>query len=173
MVKHDRDKHYADKPKVIPSSILLTTITARSYAVEVGIPTTTLLDFVKRVVDRLPNYIECVHAPSGRQYVVANPVNTSENFAEQWTDAHYNEFRAWHQKLSAWLGALQNTRGKGADVMLTELSARLGKDGVIKAANSVGMDTRALQESGKIRVDGKGMVGTLGTLIPKTVNFGA
>src|SRR5206468_12180478 len=97
----------------------------------------------------------------------------SENFAEKWTEDHYNEFRAWHRKLTSWLSALQNTRGKGADVMLTELSARLGKERVIKAANSVGVDTSALHEAGKVRVNATGTLGGIGTAIPKTVNFGA
>jgi hypothetical protein len=172
MMKHDRDKHYADNPKLIPSSILLTTITAHSYAAEVQTQAASLLEFVHNVIDRLPNYIQCVQLPKGRQYIVVNPTNDSENFAEKWTEDHYNEFRAWHRKLVGWVTALQNTRGKGADVMLTELSARLGKDRVIKAANSVGIETRALQEAGKVRVDVTGTLGLIGTSIPKTVNFG-
>lgn len=173
MMKHDRDKHYADNPKLIPSSILLTTITAQSYAAEVQTQAASLLEFVRSVIDCLPNYIQCVQLPKGCQYVVVNPTNDSENFAEKWTEDHYNEFRAWHRKLAGWVTALQNTRGKGADVMLTELSARLGKDRVIRAANSVGVDTRALQEAGKVRVDVTGTLGLIGTAIPKTVNFGA
>ena len=173
MLKHDRDEHYGDKPKLVPCSILLTTITARSYAAEVGIPATSLLDFVRKVVDRLPSYIGCVQTRNGQEYVVVNPVNKDENFAEKWTAHYYNEFRSWHQKVSQWLGALQNTLGKGTDVMLTELSARLGKDRVITAANSVGIDTRKLQESGKVRVDSKGTLGAIGTVVPRTINFGA
>src|SRR5206468_8189082 len=66
LVKHDRDKHYANNLKVAPSSILVTTITAQSYAAEVRIRAATLLEFVRNVVDQLPNYIECIQLPRGR-----------------------------------------------------------------------------------------------------------
>ena len=81
MLKHDRDEHYGDKPKLVPCSILLTPITARWYAAEVGIPATSLLDFVPKVVDRLPSYIGCVQTRNGQEYVVVNPVNKDENFS--------------------------------------------------------------------------------------------
>lgn len=173
MLKHDRDNHYLDTPELIPSSILLTTITARTYAAEVGIRVTNLLEFVHRIVSRLPTYIDVVEFGGHRRFSVPNPVNREENFAEKWTDAHYNEFRSWHSKVVTWLATLRNTRGKGADVMLTELSARLDKQRVIRAANSVGIDTRRLQEAERIRVDKKGTLGLIGTTVPRTINFGA
>ena len=53
--------------------------------------------------------------------------------------------------------------------MLTELSARLGKDRVITAANSVGIDTRKLQESGMVRVPPIRTPVAIGTVVPRTI----
>jgi hypothetical protein len=79
----------------------------------------------------------------------------------------------WHGELSAWLAALEATRGRGVDKMLTELQAKFDHEQVKRAANSLGADTRFLHESGKLRMDNlTGKVGMIGSAIPKTINFG-
>jgi hypothetical protein len=173
LLKHDRDKYYENRQGLVPSSILLTTITAHSYsrAVRTGFP--SLIHFVRKVVGDIPIFIERSHDGTRMRYRVANPVHTTENFAERWTDQHYVEFMQWHSQLAAYLNSLEDSRGKGVDVMLNALSARYGEDSIKRAANSLGVDTRILHEAGLLRMSpSTGAVGAVGSMIPRTVNFG-
>jgi hypothetical protein len=173
MLKHDRDKFFQTKAEFRPSSILLTTLTANSYDAAVGFRFPSLLSFVRSVILKIPNYIETSEISGRTKYAVTNPVNSRENFAERWTDQHYKQFKAWHRELCAWIEALESTRGRGADVMLRELSGRFGDDPVKRAANSLGADTRFLHESGRLRMDNAtGRLGAVGSVIPRTINFG-
>src|ERR1039457_1572694 len=173
MVKHDRDKYFEHKEDLLPSSILLTTLTAQSYEASIATATPSLLALVRKVIANIPRFITRVPAGNRAIYSVANPVRRDENFAERWTDQHYNEFMRWHAQMFGSLQSLEATRGKGADVMLNELSARYGEDRVRRAANSLGVETRKLHESGRLHMDNiTGAVGIIGSAIPKTINFG-
>jgi hypothetical protein len=173
MLKHDRDKYFQDQSDLRPSSILLTTLSAKSYDAAVAYPCGSLLSLVRTVIVRIPNYIDRAKISGRTRYVVLNPVNLNENFAERWTEQHYNAFMSWHGEVCAWLAALEATRGRGVDKMLTELQAKFDDKQVKRAANSLGADTRFLHESGKLRMDNlTGKVGMIGSAIPKTINFG-
>lgn len=172
-LKHDRDKYYQDKGALIPSSILLTTLTAKSYDASVKTAAPSLLALVHRIIAGIPGFIGRIPAGNRTIYSIINPVNHNENFAERWTDRHYVEFTRWHSQLFASLQALEATRGKGVDVMLNELSTTFGEARVKRAANSLGVDTRKLHEAGKLRIDTvRGAVGAAGSVIPRTINFG-
>ncbi len=84
LLKRDRDEYYDSKAINRPSSILLTTLTAKSYAAAVGSQWQTLLDFVIHVVSKLQYSIVASATPGGERYSVPNPVNSEENFAEAW-----------------------------------------------------------------------------------------
>ena len=173
MLKHDRDKYFQSKPELRPSSILLTTLTARSYDMAVEFRFPSLLSFVRKVVFGIPNYIQTSEISGRTRYIVINPVNSRENFAERWTHRHYEAFMAWHREVCAWIDAVEATRGRGADVMLHQLSAKFGDDRVRRAANSLGADTRLVHEAGKLRMDNMtGKLAAVGSAIPRTINFG-
>lgn len=173
MLKRDRDEHFQNDEKHRPSSILLTTITTHSYLAALDVPVSSLLEFVVKVVAGLPNHIEISGPPGQRKFRVDNPVNLSENFADNWAMEHYRRFQQWHSKALVGLQQLMESKGLGVDVMLNRLSSSFGKERVVRAANALGVDTRALYEGGKLRVNGdRGQIGLVGTLIPKTINFG-
>jgi len=171
MVKRDRDKYFQDDPVHRPSSILLTTIIAQSYSSLVGQTVGDLLEFVVKVVEKLPEYIYVVNAPNSRKFSVPNPVNTQENFTESWTEEHYRRFLFWHKRTTSGLQSLQQSKGLGTDVMLKSLSENFGNEQVVRAAQALGADTNALHDAGKLRAIG-GTLGTVGTAIPKTIFFG-
>jgi len=171
MLKRDRDIHFEKDPNHRPSSILLTTITTRSYESMAHEPVEGLLEFVVRVVAKLPEYIYITHTPAGQKFTVQNPVNILENFAENWTHEHYARFMVWHKRALTGLQAVQGSKGLGADVMINRLSASFGNDSVLKAARALGADTKALHETGKLRVVG-GLTGAAGIKVPGTINFG-
>lgn len=172
MLKRDRDAYFQNDTTHRPSSILLTTITAKSYESLVLQPVEDLLDFVVKVVAKMPEYIEVVDASGSRKFSVPNPVNADEeNFAENWTEEHYLRFLTWQKRIANSLQKIQQSKGLGADVMLSRLSETFGNEDVVKAARTLGADTNTLHDAGKLRVAG-GVVGAIGAKIPITINFG-
>lgn len=173
MLKRNRDEHFQNDADHRPSSILLTTIVTHSYLESIKTPASSLLDFVLRVIEKLPSYVREVGFGDGRRYSVINPVNPSENFAEGWTHEHYNRFTAWHRLTAQRLNLLPESRGRGVDVMLANLAESFGKERVVAAANSLGVETNDFHRSGALRVDRmSGRVGASGSIVPATVYFG-
>jgi len=172
MLKHDRNDHFQNDTAHRPSSILLTTITTKSYLESVNRPVDDLLEFVINVVKGLPEFIYMTGIESVQKYHVLNPVNPNENFAECWTGEHYVRFLMWQKRAVARLEKLQQAKGRGTDVMMNRLSETFGNNQVIKAARALGVDANALHDAGELRVSA-GVVGTAGASIPATINFGS
>ena len=177
MLKRDRDEYFQDDAAHRPSSILFTTIITHSYSSLVNQPVGDLLEFVVKVVEKLPEFVFVTSTPGSQKFHVDNPVNSQENFAENWSEEHYKRFRIWHKRVTFSLQQLQQSKGLGKDEMFkrlveSSLGKSFGNERVIRAANALGADTSALHEAGKLRVAG-GTVGAVGTAIPKTIYFGS
>jgi len=173
LLKRDRDEHFQNDLDHRPSSILLTTLTARAYSAEVMIPAARLFEFVIRVVARLGEFIVVDRRPGFLPYRVANPVNEQENFAEKWTRVHYDAFTRWQAGLLRRLRSIADAKGQGMDLMLNRLGEGFGKERVIAAANALGADTSRLHQAGKLRVVGaSGLVGLAGTAMGSTIYHG-
>jgi hypothetical protein len=99
----------------------------------------------------MPEYIVVVNAPGSRKFSVLNPVNLGENFAESWTEEHYQRFLIWHKRFAAVLQKVHYSKGLGlgTDEMLKNLAETFGNDRVIRAAKELGADTNALHDAGK------------------------
>ncbi|SCL26245.1 hypothetical protein GA0070624_3268 [Micromonospora rhizosphaerae] len=74
-LKRHRDIYFSDDPSNRPSSIIITTLAARSYE-----PGGDLFNVLHHVVHQMPDHVE---SRFGR-YVIANPVEPDENFADRW-----------------------------------------------------------------------------------------
>ena len=174
LLKRDRDEHFQRDLDRRPTSILLTTLTAHSYAAEVRIAAYDLFEFVTRVVARLNEFIEVKESRTGSpSYHVANPVNPQENFAEKWSRADYEAFVRWQSVLLRKLGAVASTKGRGIDVMLQSLSEGFGKARVLAAAAALGADTSRVHQAGRLRVAGAtGILGLAGSAMGATVYHG-
>jgi Second Messenger Oligonucleotide or Dinucleotide Synthetase domain len=173
MLKRDRDEYFKDNPTHRPSSILLTTITARAYEGLVRTPVEDLLEFVVKVVAKARDYIVIANAPGSPKFVVSNPVNSQENFAEGWTAEHHRQFSDWHKGFVMRLQKLQQSKGRGTDMMFNSLSETFGREPVIKAARKLGADTNVLHNAGRLSgVGGALTVGAVTPKIPKTIYFG-
>ena len=172
LVKHDRDKHYANDTKHRPSSILLTTLTARAYEKALLQPASSLLEFVLRVVKGIPEGISKQFVSDKWSFNVSNPVNSQENFADVWTFEHYRRFNEWHKKALAWLGTAASSEGQGTDVLLNSLVEGFGEERVVKAAKALGRETNQRHESSQIKVSRLGRVGAVGAFAAPTTFFG-
>lgn len=173
LLKRDRDEHFQSDLVHRPSSILITTLTARAYSAEVLVPAASLFEFVIRVVARIDQFIAVELRTGTRRYHVANPVNAEENFAERWTLASYEAFKRWQSGLVQRMRLVADAKGKGSDVMLDRLSGGFGEKQVKAAANALGVDTSRVHQAGKLRVLGAtGLVGLDGTAMRATVYHG-
>jgi hypothetical protein len=96
-----------------------------------------------------------------------------ENFAENWSEENYKRFRIWQTRVITSIQRLEQAKGLGTDVMLNRLSESFGKDRVIRAAESLGADTRALHDAGELRVVGGTIGADVSAKVPKTIYFGS
>jgi hypothetical protein len=152
----------------------LTTLTARAYEAELPTPADSLLEFIIRVIERIPRGITVAYKTDGSlEYRVLNPVNSDENFAENWTAEHYQRFLAWHTKLLMWIRYASSVEGQGTDVLLNQMSEEFGKDRVLKAAKSLGQQMRESHEIGNAKVSVTGRIGSAGAALTSTVFYGA
>lgn len=174
LFKRNRDEFFQDDPKIRPTSILLTTLAARSYFQQTSIEAPDLLEFVIRVADGLSSYIEIRHTSLGSPvYRIANPVNDHENFADKWTRADYEAFARWQGQLVRQLREVEATKGQGIDTMLNRLGEGFGRERVIKAAYELGVDTSRVHQAGRLRVTGAtGVIGLTGSAMSATVYHG-
>lgn len=174
LFKRNRDEFFQNDPKRRPTSILLTTLAARSYLEETSIAASDLLEFVIRVADGLSRFIEVKSTALGQcVYCVANPVNDEENFAEKWTRLDYEAFLRWQGQLVRQLRNVEATKGQGIDTMLNRLGEGFGRDRVIKAANDLGVDTSRIHQAGRLRVaTATGVIGLTGSAMGATTYHG-
>jgi hypothetical protein len=173
LAKYNRNEHFQSDQEYQPNSVLLTTIITHSYTETIKTPANNLFSFVACVLEKLPDYIQVVGRDENSQFVVSNPVNPGENFAAKWTPEHYSQFLAWHQQLLHVFDELRDSQGLGMDVMLNRLSESFGKEPVIRAAGALGADADSLLHARKLRADKTyGIIGMVGTTIPRTTYFG-
>lgn len=149
VMKLHRNLFFADDTENRPPSILITTLAALAYRGQ-----TDLFDAVMDMVTDMPSYIE----RDGSSYIVANPVQPAENFADRLTAAQA-------KKMVTWLGELERTLVEAADTrtgmgdMATRLSAGFGST-VTKAAENFGGTRRDARGSGRLAVTSTGAVTT-------------
>ena len=104
VIKRHRDVYFADDPGIKPSSILLTTLIAHSY--EGG------TDFLRAATDFLDAVPRLVRFEGGC-WIVANPVEEKENFADKWNDhpERREAFLDWLRQLRIDLTEASGARG--------------------------------------------------------------
>lgn len=145
VLKRHRDIYFSDDPDNRPPSILITTLAALSYD-----GSETLSDAILAIVRGMPEHIG--RDASGR-WLVCSPVS-AENFADKWNDYPQRErkFRRWLDQVTEDLEGAAGERG------IHHSAARLGKsfgqDPVIKAAKSLGVESKSLREAGLLGVTG-------------------
>lgn len=75
ILKRHRDKMFESSPDEKPISVIITTLSAKSYNGEIGV-----YDAVKAIVETMDTYIK----HDGEKYYIPNPINPQENFADKW-----------------------------------------------------------------------------------------
>jgi len=93
LLKRHRDVYFANQQEHRPVSIIITTLAARAYGNQLD-----LYESLKVVLKGMPRFVEYVNG----RYVVRNPVEPDENFADKW-----NEKQALRQAFMQWLERAQ------------------------------------------------------------------
>lgn len=141
ILKHHRNRFFADNLDKRPASILVTTLAAQAYEGEGD-----LLGALLGMAEAMPGLIE----RSGDAWMVANPVEPRENFADKWAkDPELPmAFHAWLTELRADLRAADDERGLPR--VAARLSESLGSGPVEKAAQRLGDGYRTERERGTL-----------------------
>ena len=132
IMKRHRDIKFLGYRRVAPVSIIITTLSGKSYGGDVGI-----LETLEGATDRMENYIEYINSLP----YVKNPTNEDENFADKW-HTHPERKRAFHDwvdKLSSDLAAFRRSVGfQGAESSIRSIfGKRIAKEAVSKYAELV------------------------------------
>jgi len=153
VLKRHRDIHFANDWAASPPSILLTTVAARAFSGE-----TNLYEAVIATVDTIPNFVE----KDGTTWVVANPTQSEENFADKW-QTHPDRAAKFFSWINAVRRDLQEAQElKGLDQVSLRLERSFGEGPIRKAAAGLAGTFRVTRESGGLSMAaGTGSLGTV------------
>lgn len=131
ILKRHRDVMYGDDEDK-PISIIITTLSAKAYGNE-----SNIVDSLKNILLKMELYIE----KRGDVTWIENPVNPTENFADQWENSKQKEvnFRAWLTKAKRDLvDIVGRSTVQGATIEFREV---LGQKYVNEAFRNAGLTT--------------------------------
>lgn len=129
ILKLHRNEYFKDDLDLRPASILVTTLAAHAYAGEAN-----LVDALIRTGELLPSLVN----KSEGLWIVRNPVEPDENFADKWNTKPEiaDAFFQWAEVLSEDLRSAKDQRG--IDRVASRLADSLGGEPIEEAMNSLG-----------------------------------
>ena len=141
ILKLHRNRFFAADLDDRPASILLTTLAARAYEGEMDV-----YDALLDTAARMPEFVE----REGDKWVVANPVEPRENFADKWCDRPElaSKFFDWVSRLDDDLTHAASARG--LDRVVGRLQESLGEQPVRLAAERLGDGYLAQRRAGRL-----------------------
>jgi hypothetical protein len=150
--KRHRDVWFSTRePQLSPLSIVITTLTAKSYAYCVtNFSYDTELDLFIDVVRHLPAFVLRQTVAGQERYFVWNETTAGENFAEKWNqDPRLAQaFFAWHK--AALVDFERLVRLAGLDEMGRALGQLLGTEAVNKALAAFTRAVSSARSSGRL-----------------------
>lgn len=155
MFKDDEDK---------PISIIITTLAARAYNGE-----SSLLEGLVKVISTMESFIT---KDSDGNYLISNPVNPSENFADKWPKhpKRKENFFKWLQQVKTDMNNIINS----TSLQLREhVGLAFGENFSIKLFNMLTEQHKSSATQGAIKVAATGALGSVGkTLNAKNTFYG-
>ena len=140
-----------------PISIIITTLASRAYQGE-----TNLFEGLSNVIDNMEMYIR---RNADGTYLIENPVNHEENFADKWAThpKRKDNFFKWLRKLKEDKNAIISLKG----VQLREkFAGSFGKNVTTKIFAEMTKSHKDNASNGKLRISTTGAIGAIG----KTLN---
>lgn len=154
IAKRHRDVYFKSvDPLLIPISVIVTTLAARSYEYCVtNFIYDSEFDLLCNVVQHMPDSIETQVISGHRLWFIWNETTRGENFSEKWNrDPRRSEaFFAWHRQALRDLEMLAAT--EGLDRLTKSLRSAFGQAPVAKAMASLTNDIFDARASGRLGV---------------------
>lgn len=156
-LKRHRDIYFVDAPENRPASIIITTLAARAYT-----GSGSLYEVLVDVTKKMPTLIEHENGV----WVVRNPVQPKENFADRWRTKPGSDerFFRWLHQAGVDFAAIGEERG--IDTKLTKIGKSFGEAPKRAAAAKLGIGMREAREAGKLGA--AAATGTLGAVTTKS-----
>ena len=148
ILKHHRNVFFEGNDDHAPISIIITTLAAKAYEGELGV-----YDALRTIVARMDCFVE--KGPLG--YLIANPVDPKENFADKWNEvpAKARAFFVWLEAVRRDLRAIEQSRS------MTELYVALrgfaGETMAQRVQVSVGEGYRLARGKGSLYATAAGL----------------
>jgi hypothetical protein len=174
IAKRHRDVHFIDEdPCLAPLSVILTTLTSRSYEAAVtNNEYDNELELLSDVIRHMPDTIENRNVDGRQHWFIRNETTDGENFAEKWNEQPERAaaFFAWHGRIVSDIEALETIRGidrlaeslKGlfgtrptaiAIDSLTERFSEARRANRLRVAPTVGLSIAAIPASTAVRAN--------------------
>jgi hypothetical protein len=139
LAKRHRDIHFQNlDPCLAPISVIITTLTSRSYEFCVRNRIyDSELDLLCDVIRCMPFFIQIDDSTGRRRWFIWNETTDNENFAEKWNadPRRAQAFYSWHGQLLADLESL--TRIEGLDMLAKQLGGAFGRDPAAQALDGM------------------------------------
>lgn len=160
LLKRHRDIYFQDDADDKLVSIAITTLAARAYGGE-----SDLLEAFTTVALTMRDHIK----KDNGKYVISNPVQPEENFADKWVDypERQEKFFKWLDQLEADLEEVAVTQG--LHNLGTKFSRMFGEHAAVDAFKRLGVELKSQRDEGKLKMTtGSGVLGSTGTVsVPK------
>lgn len=164
ILKRHRDIMFRNDHDDKPISIIITTLAGRAYQGEEN-----LVQALCNVVNRMSQFI---HKNAKNEYVVENPVNPEENFADKWPThlKRQQNFFRWLEAVSNDLNEIFHSKGPRLRI---KLGNAVGSDVAASVSKSFIDDHQSNIRDGIMKVAATGALGTIGkTLDASNCFFG-
>lgn len=127
-LKRHRDRYFANDLQNRPTSMVVTTLAAMAYSGK-----STLLEVLRDIVATMPELVRGEHGG----YLIANPVQPEENFADSWAEYPHRpkRFFEWMAQARADLSLLDHNGGM--DDVYRVVAKALGEQPAQHAARSI------------------------------------
>lgn len=160
ILKRHRDIRFYNDTENKPISIIITTLAAKAYNGEKDLASALVY-----VISNMQNYID---QDADGNFVISNPVNPRENFADKWVEKPIRKqcFFEWLSTLKQDMKAIAESTG----IRLREnVGKAFGSNIAAVVSNSLAKDLKSNTNS--LRVSSTGVLGTIGTKLNATNTF--
>ena len=163
LLKRHRDIYFQDDPEDKPVSIAMTTLAARAYGGE-----SDLLEVFTKIALTMRHHIK----KENGKYVISNPVQPDENFADKWEQypERQERFFEWLDQLEADVKELAKIQG--LHNLGDQFKRMFGERAAVEVFQKLGVELKQQRVEGKLNMTaGAGVLGATGQVPVKDHNF--
>ena len=161
ILKRHRDWMFINDTEDKPISIIITTLAAKAYSGE-----NNILEGLLNVVERMENFID----QSTGVCKIANPVDTSENFADKWVEKPRKKenFFKWLNQVKSDLESIINSKNNSWQGVIGK---SFGNTISQRTSNTYAQKMRSTISTGSVLIGSTGTMGAVGRIANGTNTF--